>query len=273
MRVIITGASRGIGAAIAREFARRHGSGLTVALLGRSMSKPTHPSLEGTLLDTTRQVEASGAAALPMEVDLRDGQALRDALSKLVHAFDGLDVLVNNASVLVADPHPTVKEMDLLHAVNVRATLIGLQECADALAASRGSVVTVSPPIRAGRLDWISAHPAYTLSKYGMTLATLGAASDRVRANCLWPRRTVATAATRRLEEAGLLPDAFSRGRDPAVVARAVHALAVETSHNAECLFDEDLVDVPADGAPLDAFVDEQHIPRARTRGMRATCQ
>ena len=268
MRVLITGASRGIGAAVARAFAEHHGSNLRVALLARSKSKPSHPLLDGTLLETTRDVEARGGAAIPLEVDMRDGPALCQTVASALHSMGGLDVLVNNASVLAVERDASAKTMDLLHAVNARGTMLCLQECRAALEDSRGSVVTLSPPVRAGRLEWISAHPAYTLSKYAMTLATLGAASDRVRANCLWPKRTVATAATRRLEDAGALPGAHSKGRDPRVVAEAVHHLATRSTCNAESLFDEDVVEMDRDDAPLDAFVDEFHISRRSRDGM-----
>ena len=100
MRVLITGASRGIGAAIARVFAERGGEGTTLALLARSKERPSHPELEGTLLDTCRAVERAGATAVPIEVDLRDEAALRRAAQSALGALGGLGVLVHNASVL-----------------------------------------------------------------------------------------------------------------------------------------------------------------------------
>ena len=269
--MLITGASRGIGAATARLFARTHGASLRIALLGRSKDGPSHVALSGTLLETARDVEEHDGAAFPVAVDMSDGSALVAAVEQAVHTLGGLDVLVNNASVLATTPTLSPKRMDLMHAVNTRGTLLCIQTCAEALAESRGAIVTMAPPIRLGRTEWVAAHPAYTISKYGMTLATLGAASARVRANCLWPRRTVATAATRLLEDTGVLPGAFSRGRSEDFVARAVHAVAVERTCNAETLLDEDVLD-PDDGgdAPVDAFVDAGWISeKNRARLMR----
>jgi citronellol/citronellal dehydrogenase len=257
MRVLVTGGSRGIGAATARLFAARGAT--QVALLGRSFSEPAHAALDGTLLQTARDVEACGAAALPFEVDFRDAKALQRVLGNALRSMGGLDVLVNNASALTLDAAPSPKQMDLLHQVNVRGTTLCLQTCREALAESAvGAAVTLSPPIRLGRLDWLRRHAPYTISKYGMTLATLAAAGGGVRANALWPRHTVATAATRALEAAGH-PDVWSRGRDPGDVALAIHTLAVErTEWNARTLLDDEVCELPPPrGAPLDVFVDE----------------
>ena len=260
MRVLVTGASRGIGAAIADKFAQRH-RGAKLALLARSAERPAHASLRGTLRDTCALVERRGATALPLEVDLSDASALRRAVATALDALGGLDVLVHNASVLQLDRHTTDRRMDLMYSVNTRATLVLGQACEAALAASRvGAMVSIAPPIRLGRLEWISAHPAYTVSKYGMTLATLGMASATVRASCVWPARTVATAATERLEAAGVMPDAYTRGRSPERVAEAVHAVALDPRANGRTVLDDDVLDRDDDDdAPLDAFV----LPRA----------
>jgi NAD(P)-dependent dehydrogenase (short-subunit alcohol dehydrogenase family) len=281
MRVLITGASRGIGAAVARACAKRWGADVQIGLLARSRTRASHASLEGTLLDTMRDVQALGGTAVPIEVDIRDGSALQEAVWSILHSFGGLDLLVNNAGALVTDPRPSLKNLDVLHAVNTRAPLICLAETAAALESSAGAVVSVSPPIRLGRLDWIHAHPAYTISKYGMTLATLCAASERVRANCLWPRRTIATAATARLERSAQLPNAYSLGRPVDVFAHAVCELASRRDINAQTLFDEELVAYPDNLAPWDAFVDpgqilhherEQLEPHRRARRPTQVC-
>lgn len=255
MRVLVTGASRGLGAAVACAFARHHGPTAQIALLGRSLATPSHSGLKGTLLDTKRDVEAYGSLALPVNVDMRDGAQLCRSVSNIIRTFGGLDVLINNASVLRPDRSLASKDMDLVHAVNTRGTLLCLQECRAALEEARGSIVSISPPVRLGRLQWVAQSPAYTLSKYNMTLATLAEASMRVRANCMWPRRTVATAATKMLEEKGVIPGAYSKGRTTDAVAEAVHRLAVRSSLNAETVFDEDLVSFDCHEAPLDAFV------------------
>jgi NAD(P)-dependent dehydrogenase (short-subunit alcohol dehydrogenase family) len=229
--------------------------------------------LDGTLLDVARGIRerTPHASAVPFRVDLADGDAARDAVREAVHCLGGeLDVLVNNASALWLGKGPTsVKKLDLVHNVNARATLVCLQEAREALRRSPlpggGSVVTLSPPIRLGRLDWISAHPAYTLSKYGMTLATLGEACvGQLRANCLWPRHTVATAATLRLERERVLPGAYSRGRSPDLVAQAVVRLALDPGMgNGRTVYDDQvlpgLFPVPTD-APLDVFAEPRWI-------------
>ena len=200
VRVLVTGASRGIGASVARVFAQRCGSNLQIALLSAEK--------------TARDVERLGALALPMKVDMEDGSALRAAIREVVHSLDGLDVLVN---------------------AEAPGTAVCIDECRGALADSCGSIVTISPPIRLSRLDWIAAHPAYTLSKYSMTLATLGAASERVRANCVWPRRVQAPS-----------------------VAEAVYVVATG-EYNARTLLDDDVVESGVQGGPLNDFVEDEH--------------
>lgn len=252
MRVIVTGASRGIGAAVARVFASRHPGTAQIALLGRSLSAPSHAGLDGTLLEVARDVEATGSLAIPLQVDLRCAEELKGALHTALNAMDGVDVLVNNASALWVRRDTPPSRMDLVHAVNARATMLCLDACRDALDDSQGAVVTLAPPVHVARLDWIAQHPAYTLSKYSMALATIAAATTRVRANCVWPRYTVATAATRSLE--ATYPGAWSKGRPARSVASVVHTLATSHTWNARCLYDDEVEPLPPTDAPLDAF-------------------
>lgn len=265
MRVLVTGASRGIGAAVARAFAQKHGADATIAVLGRSLSEPSHGALSGTLLETMRAVESFGAGAIPLQANLRCAEETVDAVRSALRSLGGLDVLVNNASALDLQGR-TIRQMDLVHQVNARATLLMNTECRGALEESSGSVVTMSPPIRLGRLEWISPHPAYTVSKYSMTLSTLAFASERVRANCLWPRYTVATSATRRLERLGAPGAPHAEGRPAEDVALAVYALATSTAWNAQTLFDDDVIQLPPTRAPLDLFATDED-PCARLRG------
>lgn len=264
MRVLVTGASRGIGAAIAATFARRGGEGTVVSLLARSHPRPSHAALEGTLLDTVGDVEAHGACGLPFRADATRPEEFVGALKTAVRVMGGLDVLINNASALHLSRDASPKHMDLLFQVNARATLLAIQTCREALRESpAGSVVTLAPPLRTSELDWIASHPAYTISKYSMTLATLAASESSVRSNCLWPRYTVATSATRHLEMTAGAKGAYTLGRDPRDVAEAVYALATGTDHNARTLFDDEVVPLPPCRAPLDLFATED------TRRMR----
>tara|TARA_B110001452_G_scaffold43466_2_gene33292 strand:+ start:968 stop:1786 length:819 start_codon:yes stop_codon:yes gene_type:complete len=272
MRVLITGASRGIGRAIATRFAERYGSDLIVGLLARSGTTPVHWSLEGSLRDTARDVSYHGSTAFQLPTDLRDVTSVRSSISQFIHAAGGLDVLVNNASALVPNPRKQAedKSMSLLYEVNTRGTMVCLDACRDALRDDLGSVVTVSPPIRMGRLQWLRMHGVpYTVSKYSMTLATLAEAqTNGVRANCIWPRHMVSTASTERLERMDIVPGAHSNGRDAMEFADAVVRLAVHDTHrNAQCVFDDDVLpSLPHTQSPLGAYAEQRLEPRMRQR-------
>ena len=238
---------------MAQAFARKHGKDVTLLLLGRSLSAPHHERLSGTLLDVKRSVEELGSTAIPIRADLRHVDEVIKSVRSAIRVVGGLEVLINNASAL--ELKATRKCTDLLYEVNTRATLLLNAECRPALEANRGSIVTMSPPIRKVRIDWISPHPAYTISKYSMTLATLSAASHSIRANCLWPRHTVATHATKRLEDSLGVDGVYSRGRPPEDVADAVYALATSESTTGRSLYDDEVLqNMPSTNAPLDLF-------------------
>lgn len=271
MRVLVTGASRGIGRAIATRFAERYGSNLIVGLLARSGNVPAHASLQGSLRDTAQDVSSYGSVAFQLPTDLRNISSVRSSVSQFLNAAGGIDVLVNNASALVPNPRKQAedKSMSLLYEVNTRGTLVCLEACRDALAESAlGSIVTVSPPIRLGRLDWLRTYGVpYTISKYSMTLATLAEArAGGVRANCIWPRHMIATSATERLEQMGMVPNAHSHGRDATLFADAAVRLAVDDlDRNAECVFDDDVLpSLPNTNAPLDAYAETRLDPNMR---------
>jgi NAD(P)-dependent dehydrogenase (short-subunit alcohol dehydrogenase family) len=254
LRVLVTGASRGIGAAVARAYGR---AGAHVALLARSDVRASHARLEGTLREVAADVEYLGGRATVVRADLRDAEASRAAARGAVASLGGLDVLVNAASALELSQRPSAAKAALVHGVNVLGTLSVCVECADALHASdHGAMVTFSPPVDLGRADWIAAHPHYTTSKYAMSLMTMGYAGEGLYANCLWPRHTVATAATALLEQAApsVYAGAHSRGRSPDDVAAAVLALAA-SDRAGECLFDDEVVSMPPTDAPKDLFV------------------
>ena len=248
MRIIVTGSSRGIGLATAKIFAQKQKC--VISMISRSHNKPSHKSLQGTLVEAAKQINNYGSNAFAIQADLRKPDELKSALKTAMDKMGGLDVLINNASALSLRD----KDTKLLFDVNVRGTLTCLQTCNSELEKNRGSIVTLSPPIDITRHDWIRAHPAYTTSKYAMTIATLGYSSQLVRSNCLWPRHTVATAATERLENDLGFQYVYSKGRHLNDTAYAVYKLAT-SDKNGECLFDDEVVDLPQTRAPYDAFV------------------
>jgi len=172
--------------------------------------------------------------------------------------MNGLDILVNNASALSIEKYPSVKRMELLCKVNLQATIMCIQEFSEMLEKSKGAIITLSPPVRMARLDWINMHPAYTISKYGMTMATLGAATMNVRANSIWPKKMIATDATKLIEDNKIVDNAYTNGRCPSFVAEAILNLSM-SNQNASSVFDEDMHSIiPDDNAPMDIFTTEE---------------
>ena len=237
---LVTGATRGIGRAIAVAAAA---TGANVALLGKTR-KP-NPLLPGTLDESAAAVEAAGGRALPLEVDVRDEKRVREAIDATVQAFGGLDVVVNNAGAirLAGTEDTPVRLFDRMMAVNVRATWVTSREAIPHLKrSSNAHVLNLAPSIS---LDprWLAPHVAYTISKYGMSLCTLGLAAelaaDGIAVNGLWPRTIIATAAL------AMLP-----GIDPAdcrsvdIVADAAMEIVSRPAH--ECTgqlrLDEDVL-------------------------------
>ena len=253
--VFITGASRGIGRAIAL---RAADDGANVVLTGRSLTAPSHDKLAGTLEETAALVEQRGGRALPLALDVRDDAQIRDAVTAAATHFGSLDILVNNASAIDLDPEAPPDRMDLMHQVNARGALLCGRHCLPHLRRSgRGHILSLAPPVRQLEPRWIAPHPAYTMSKYGMTLATL-AYQPYVNCNTLWPKRVVATAATRMLEERTGLP-VYTRGRSPEFTAEAA-ARVLCSDLTGQTLLDDEVLPPPAgrdDQAPLDLFVDD----------------
>lgn len=201
----VTGGSRGIGRAIAL-MAAKEGANVAIA----AKTDEPHPKLPGTIHSVAAEIEAAGGRALPLRVDLRDEQGLAEAVAATVERFGGIDVLINNASAIQLTPtlHTPMKRFDLMLGVNVRGTFAASSACLPHLLRSpHAHVVTLSPPLD---LDprWFSGHVAYTISKYGMSMCTLGMAAEfagKVAFNSLWPRTTIATAAVNMLGGAPLM--------------------------------------------------------------------
>ncbi|THV37075.1 SDR family oxidoreductase [Glycomyces buryatensis] len=218
----VTGASRGIGAAIAVALGA---AGAKVALFAKT-GEP-HPKLPGTVYETAAQIEAAGGQALPIVGDLRDAEAVTAAVDRAAAEFGGLDICVNNASALDLTPvgEMSLKRFDLISQVNLRGTFATLSAALPHLRESEHAhLLTIAPPLNTDA-KWFDGGP-YTATKYGMTIMTLGAANSEpgVAANCLWPKTTIATAA---VEFALGGQPMLDRSRKPEIVADA--ALAILT--------------------------------------------
>ena len=240
--LFVTGASRGIGLAIALRAAR---DGANVAVAAKTVEP--HPKLPGTIHTAAAEIEAAGGSALALQCDVRDVEQIERAVAETVKTFGGIDVVVNNASAIRLGTTAQVdaKAFDLMTSIGPRATYLVTRAAlphleASARASRNPHVLTLSPPIALGS-RWVGAAPAYTFKKYGMTLLTLGFAAEldgRICANALWPQTTIATAAVQNL----LGGDAVIRAsRTPAIVADAAYAI-LTSSRSGECLIDEDVL-------------------------------
>ena len=219
--LLITGASRGIGLAIGLRAAR---DGANVAILAKT-AEP-HPKLKGTIFTAAAEIEAAGGRALPLQCDIRDETQIKTAVSRTVEAFGGIDICVNNASAIsltkLADTEP--KPMDLMFGTNTRGALLVSKACLPHLKrAENAHVLMISPPLDM-KPQWFAGHVAYSIAKYGMSLAVLGLArelrDDGIAVNALWPRTTIATAAIENV----LGGDTLMRmSRKPEILGDAAH--------------------------------------------------
>jgi citronellol/citronellal dehydrogenase len=198
--LFITGASRGIGLAIAT---RAAADGANLVLVAKTLDP--NPKLPGTLHSAAEAVSAAGGQPLIVQTDIRDEEQVASAVKQAIDTFGGIDILVNNASAINLTPTAAtpMKRFDLMHGVNARGTFCCTQACLPALTdsakAGRGpQVLTLSPPLSM-KPHWFANHVAYTMAKYGMSMCTLGHAAEFKRlgiaVNSLWPRTAIATAA------------------------------------------------------------------------------
>lgn len=239
--ILITGASRGIGRAIALA-AAREGANIVIA----AKTAEPHPKLPGTIHTVAEEVRALGARALPLQVDVREEIAVADLMAAIEKEFGRLDALVNNAGAIQltnVDDTP-VKRYDLMQQVNARAVFVCAKAALPLLRrAGGGHILSLSPPLN---LDakWLTPHAPYTLSKYGMTLLSLGLAgelaADRISVSTLWPRTIIATAAIEFAVGAELLP----RCRNPEIMADAALEILTtpDLSLTGQTLLDEDFL-------------------------------
>jgi len=222
LTLFITGASRGIGKAIALR-AARDGANIVIA----AKTATAHARLPGTIYTAAKEIEAAGGQALPCIVDVRDPDAVAAAVQAGVDRFGGIDILINNASAI--DLRGTldlpVKKFDLMHSVNARGTwLCSRTALPHLLKSDHGHILNISPPINLAP-HWFQDHCAYTMAKYGMSLCVLGMAGEfkgKVAINALWPRTAIATAAVRNLLGGEIV---VSQSRTPDIMADAAHAV------------------------------------------------
>lgn len=198
--VLITGATRGIGKAIALKLAAE---GANIVVAAKSVEE--NPKLGGTIFSAAREIEAAGGKALAVQCDIRFEDQVQQVVDKTVEHFGGIDILVNNASAisLTTTEQTEAKRFDLMHSINVRGTFFVTRACIPHLKKSANPhILTLSPPVSL-KPKWFVKHVAYTLTKFNMSMMTIGWAEefrkDRIAANALWPRTTIDTAAVRNL--------------------------------------------------------------------------
>ena len=226
--IFITGASRGIGKAIALRVAR-DGANVTVA----AKTVEPHPKLPGTIHTAVTEIELAGGGALACQVDVRFEDQVRAAVAQTVTAFGGIDILVNNASAifLAGTAETPIKRFDLMHQVNARATFLCSQACLPHLRrADNPHILNLAPPLNLDP-NWFAPHVAYTMAKYGMAMCVLGMAQEfrdeGIAVNALWPRTLIDTSAVRNLLGGEA---AVQQARKPEIMADAAYEIVTRDS-------------------------------------------
>jgi citronellol/citronellal dehydrogenase len=237
--LFITGASRGIGLAIALR-AARDGANIVVAA---KTDKP-HPKLPGTIFTAADEIAKAGGKALPLVVDVRDEAQVKDAIERAVAAFGGIDIVVNNASAVsrTSAAETDMRRFDLMHQVNARGTFMVSKYAIPHLAKGNNPHILMNSPPLDMREKWFAGSTAYSIAKYGMSLVALGLAGELrdqgIAVNALWPRTTIATAAIKNL----LGGDRVMRmSRTPEIVADAAYRIFLKpaTSFTGNFLIDD----------------------------------
>jgi citronellol/citronellal dehydrogenase len=240
--LFITGASRGIGREIALR-AAREGANIVIA----AKSAEPHAKLPGTIHSVAAEVEAAGGKALALQVDVRDEIAVNAAMAQAAEHFGGIDGLINNAGAikLVGVEKLEPKRFDLMFQINTRAVMVCSQAALPFLKQSaNGHILNLSPPLNMDS-KWFAQHGPYTVTKYGMSMLTLGMSEEfkkyGISVNSLWPKTMIATAA---IEFELGSRDAFKRARIPAIMADAAHAIlsSNERSITGRLLIDEEIL-------------------------------
>ena len=240
--LLISGASRGIGKAIAMR-AARDGANIVIA----AKTAEPHPRLPGTIYTAAEEIEAAGGQALPCIVDVRFEDAVQAAVDQAVTTFGGIDILINNASaiMLTGTLETPMKRYDLMHQVNTRGTYLCSKIALPHLLKSENPhILNISPPLNM-EPNWFSNHVAYTMAKYGMSMCVLGMAEEfrreGVAVNALWPKTTIATAAVQNLLGG---EETISKSRTPEIMADAAYAILTTSSRErtGQFLIDEDVL-------------------------------
>jgi citronellol/citronellal dehydrogenase len=221
--LFITGASRGIGLAIALRAAR---DGANIAIAAKT--ETLHPKLPGTIYTAAQEIETAGGRALPLIVDVRDETAVKAAIDRTADHFGGIDIVVNNASAVSISPVATtdMRRFDLMHAINARGTfMVSKYAIPHLLKSANPHILMLSPPLDMAE-KWFAPATAYAMAKFGMSLVVLGLAGELrpqgIAVNALWPRTTIATSAIRNL----LGGDEIMRcSRTPDILADAAYAI------------------------------------------------
>jgi citronellol/citronellal dehydrogenase len=269
--LVVSGGSRGIGLAIALGAAKR---GANVVLLAKT-SEP-HPKLPGTVHTAVADVEAAGGKGVAVVGDVRKEEDVQQAVDTAVEHFGGVDIVINNASAIATEPteHLAAKKFDLMMDINIRGTFLLTKAALPHLRKSPNAhVITLAPPLNMNP-HWLGAHPSYTLSKYGMTLLSLGWAEEfrqerggaGIGFACLWPETYIATSA---VANAPGFQEMLDRSRDPQIMGdAAVEILSRPPAEvNGQCFIDADILasagvtDLSSygggDNPILDIFVDK----------------
>lgn len=227
--ILITGSSRGIGAAMAKRFAK---AGANVVITGKTIEP--HPNLDGTIYSVADEVNALGGQALPLQLDVRDEKNIAEVIAKTVNHFGGIDVLINNASAITikGTEEMTLKRFDLLIGVNVRGTFACSQACIPHLKKSENPhILNIAPPLNMNA-KWFKDFLVYTYSKYGMSICTLGMSeefrADGIAVNSLWPQTTIATDAVR----VHFPPEILQASRKPDIMADAAYTVITKNSRD-----------------------------------------
>ena len=219
--VLITGASRGIGKAMAIRLAKE---GANIVIAAKSVDED--PRLGGTIYSAAAEVEAAGGKALAVQVDIRNEEQIQNMVQLAVEKFGGIDVVINNASAIQLTPTEQTesKRFDLMQSINVRGTFLVVKHCLPFLRKGKNPhIITLSPPVN---LDpkWMGGHIAYTITKFNMSMLALGWAAEfkgaGIASNALWPRTTIDTAAVRNLLGGETLA---KMSRTPEIIADAVY--------------------------------------------------